>query len=381
LFPLWVFYGGPLTINWLTSGNLYLDIFSCSEQIVTLRLGSAWALAISVRLTVLLWSFALDFLLKKIIESMTQVKKDNDEATTSNGLVRRLMAVYGFSYPVLTYLLRPFSNTYETILLAFIFLIVNSIPTTERLFRRHQWVLGALCAFGCFIRITFPAFAAPVLLYHWYWQWIDQPSGVKSIWKTFRSMVLPMLTGSLVITVLGVIVDTWSYTSFIYPANSKYSNWIFTPLSNFLYNFKTENLAEHGLHHRWTHVLINMPLLFLPLLILIAMCYKKTYLKPLLQRRRQCAMASCATGLFALSLMPHQEPRFLLPLLIPLVIIISTLPQDALRSSFGSKSFYILFCLFNGALTLLFHFWHQGGVIPCFFWLGNNCSESSRTIL
>jgi phosphatidylinositol glycan class Z len=35
-----------------------------------------------------------------------------------------------------------------------------------------------------------------------------------------------------------------------------------------MYNVKTENLSEHGLHPRYLHLLVNMPLLFGPLALL-----------------------------------------------------------------------------------------------------------------
>lgn len=40
---------------------------------------------------------------------------------------------------------------------------------------------------------------------------------------------------------------------------------VISPLNNLLYNLKVDNLAQHGLHPRYTHFAINLPLLYGPL--------------------------------------------------------------------------------------------------------------------
>lgn len=47
---------------------------------------------------------------------------------------------------------------------------------------------------------------------------------------------------------------------------------VITPLNNLLYNLNVDNLAQHGLHPRYTHFVINLPLLFGPL-ALFALLY------------------------------------------------------------------------------------------------------------
>ena len=48
----------------------------------------------------------------------------------------------------------------------------------------------------------------------------------------------------------------------------KYDNFIITPVYNVLYNANIDNLARHGLHPRWTHAMINAPMLYGPLIFL-----------------------------------------------------------------------------------------------------------------
>jgi hypothetical protein len=46
-----------------------------------------------------------------------------------------------------------------------------------------------------------------------------------------------------------------------------FGNIVVTPLNNLIYNMNTENLALHGIHPRYTHFAINLPLLYGPLFI------------------------------------------------------------------------------------------------------------------
>lgn len=105
----------------------------------------------------------------------------------------------------------------------------------------------------------------------------------------------------------------------------------FTPWNSFIYNMKTENLELHGIHPRFLHIAVNVPLLFspisLPLLIigLIASNKPKTpdvhqFLPSWVIR---LSFISISFGLLIISMAPHQEPRFLIPLFFPTILIIS----------------------------------------------------------
>ena len=124
-----------------------------------------------------------------------------------------------------------------------------------------------------------------------------------------------------------------------------------TPLNSYRYNAEPTNLAKHGLHPRWTHAVVNMPMMFGPLAILglLELChYASRYAKPSdgAQPPPSAAAAAAATEerddhlsppprghlrvlcgsmvvlyLGGLSTAPHQEARFLLPLLLPMSIL------------------------------------------------------------
>lgn len=42
---------------------------------------------------------------------------------------------------------------------------------------------------------------------------------------------------------------------------------VITPWNNLMYNLNVDNLAQHGIHPRYTHIAINLPLLYGPLAI------------------------------------------------------------------------------------------------------------------
>lgn len=93
-----------------------------------------------------------------------------------------------------------------------------------------------------------------------------------------------------------------------------------------------ENLELHGLHPRFLHVLANAPYILGPIYLMAIyqlLCgYKKlkgsrngidlgNYTFSFIQL---VFWAVVVSGLTLLSIVPHQEPRFLLPLIGPLVI-------------------------------------------------------------
>lgn len=54
---------------------------------------------------------------------------------------------------------------------------------------------------------------------------------------------------------------------------------VITPLNNLLYNMNTENLALHGIHPRYTHFAVNLPLLYGPLFIFGLLYVANTFTK------------------------------------------------------------------------------------------------------
>ena len=79
-------------------------------------------------------------------------------------------------------------------------------------------------------------------------------------------------------------------------------------------------------------------------------------------------------SLATLSAAPHQEPRFLLPMLGPLII---NYGKDILQN----RWIWFLWLLFNFVLGSFFCGLHQAGVVPSLLNVGDNYSRTSNTYL
>lgn len=145
---------------------------------------------------------------------------------------------------------------------------------------------------------------------------------------------------------------------------TSFLRWIvITPYNFFIYNSNPYHLAEHGLHPRYLHLTVNIHLLFGPLsfyfykrlyhLILIAMKKKKF-------DKSYCPLIMIIFPLVLLSLFPHQEPRFLIPIL-PLVVMTGI--EQIEEKSKMKNVFIFVWILFNMLLTPIYGVLHQGGVV------------------
>ncbi|MCJ1393051.1 alpha 1,2 mannosyltransferase [Xylographa bjoerkii] len=238
------------------------------------------------------------------------------------------------SYVTWTYQTHTFSNAVETLAVLWSLVLIRRILDDKR--RSSVFtaaILGFLVVFGVFNRITFPAF----ILY----------PGVLLVPHFIRKpfTLLSLVLSALLAFILALLTDHYFYT----PSFSLISILTLppTPLRSLLYNLSPTNLSHHGLHPPYTHLLLNLPLLLGPALpLLLNPPYSPHLLPPLL-----------ATLL--LSLIPHQEARFLLPA-IPLFLSGAHLP----RSHRATRVFIIAWVAFNALLAALMGVFHQGGIVP-----------------
>jgi hypothetical protein len=170
------------------------------------------------------------------------------------------------------------------------------------------------------------------------------------------------------------------------------------PLNFLRYNMNSNNLAQHGLHPRYLHVLINMPLMFGPLALLhwryLISClgyhlrsfFPKIKVNlnvktqdPRTKRGKSYNQfdwtlnAVILSGLMMLSFAPHQEPRFLFPLVIPLTLLHG-------KSICSSKLLILLWIVFNLLLLFFFGLLHQSGVIPSMLFIGSQLSYANKSM-
>jgi phosphatidylinositol glycan class Z len=257
------------------------------------------------------------------------------------------------AWPVWVILHRPFTNGLETVWLALLLLLVSRLQNTKKadVSKLETLALGATCALGIFTRFTFVFFAIPAMLQY--------------LWNK-RSALLEALTcalGFVITFVLFVAIDT-----------SYYGYMVVTPWNALRYNSQVSNLKEHGLHPHWTHALVNMMLLFGPMTLLF---YHNLILRVIFLGSRANTKANAddclptgsmhnvyiwtiVCGLTSLSLAPHQEPRFLAPLVVPLSVLMGA----SCESLWKSTKLRIVWICFNAILLLVFGVLHQGGVVP-----------------
>ncbi|CAL1541643.1 unnamed protein product [Lymnaea stagnalis] len=246
--------------------------------------------------------------------------------------------------------------------------------TTDSCFSK-SFILGIIIVAGFFNRPTFLAFSfIPVLF------WLCHSNNRMLFSLFFISL------GASISFIIFVVLDTVYYNSDIiniiktsshFLASGDYSLQSFaasfkvfksvlviTPWNFLKYNTNTKNLAEHGLHPRYTHLLVNLPLLLGPLYFLfLFLCILTTvkFIKRSQDNNMLWVVLMAAVPIISLSAFPHQEPRFLIPAL-PFFMVIGAKVLAGLSA--GKFSLIALWTVFNIILTLVYGYMHQAALIP-----------------
>ena len=235
------------------------------------------------------------------------------------------------SYVAWTFQKHSFSNSIETIiLLTTIATFTFQLKSAEKSHYMITIVQGLLITLGIFNRMTFPAF---ILL----------PS-IKLFCKYYLKHLKCFICLLITIgasTLACVYVDTQ-----IYGTNEP----VIAPWNNLLYNMSVSNLSKHGLHPRYTHILINIPQLVGPAIVYLIPYIKKDF-KGWFTKLPNLSICS---ALLLLSIFPHQELRFLIPI-VPFICM--QLPN------IKSRWFFKLWIAFNTVMFIIMGVYHQSGVI------------------
>ncbi|RAK84576.1 mannosyltransferase [Aspergillus costaricaensis CBS 115574] len=254
---------------------------------------------------------------------------------------RATVVLVASSYVTWTYQTHTFSNSIETLLVAWGLVLIQRIVDNKRRSSIFACaVLSLIAVVGVFNRITFPAFLL-----------VPGLRLLPHFWRKPLSL-LSFAGFGLFFFCIAVLVDTTFY-------NPSASLWdavhapIITPLNNLLYNSDKSNLALHGLHPRYHHFLVNLPQLLGPAYVAIILSLSKS--KAVQSSLKNIRAVSAISATAMLSLFPHQEPRFLLPC-VPLLL-------SCLRVR-KSRLFLAAWVIFNAALGFLMGVYHQGGVVP-----------------
>lgn len=191
---------------------------------------------------------------------------------------------------------RTFSNTVELLLFALLlYFVAESLTFSNTLIKKREYIsmrfrqsknvvdkvkwnklasylksdslrncffVSTITVFGFFNRPTFLAFALGPVFF-----WLYRGIGCKSVATLqfhLRSLILIFCSIPSIIFI--IIVDSFYYGYISWGEIGMFdvsiNSFVFTPLNFIKYNVDVKNLKEHGLHPRWLHVLINIPLLF-----------------------------------------------------------------------------------------------------------------------
>ncbi|KAJ5179578.1 GPI mannosyltransferase 4 [Penicillium capsulatum] len=254
---------------------------------------------------------------------------------------RAAVVLVASSYVTWTYQTHTFSNSLETLLVAWGLVLIRRIVENKKHSSFFSYaVLSFVAVAGVFNRITFPAF----LLF----------PGLQLLPHFQRKPVsLVALVGfGALFAWIAILIDT----SFYRPAASLWDvlrHPIITPLNNVLYNSDASNLATHGLHPHYQHFVANLLQLLGPAYIAMILSLFSWPIVPTWMRNTRTLSAFSATVL--LSIFPHQEPRFLIPC-VPLLLSCVRMHR--------SRVFLAIWIVFNAFMGFLMGVYHQGGVVP-----------------
>lgn len=338
ILPLYLFMGFPIYIVYKFFGTSSTNISPYLSRYI-------WT---SYRLSGFLWSLLLDFILWKLLS------RKNGKNNSVNGL---WMIIFASMWPILILQTRPLSNSLESILLALLFYFVEIQISSNSII--ISVIIGMCWSLGIWSRVTFAVFSFPIMIYLLLKTFSSRPlaSSLKSIFL--------MGFGALICSIACIVVDTLYY-------NTKFNDWsdiVITPFNFLIFNQDLHNLKRFGIHSRYLIVLIIMPFLFGPFYLILLkdtlnICinfvssYSKSS-KPIVGHLSIISLITIWFSSLSLSTIPHQEYRFLLPLMLPLILSIAS-PINF--SSKYIKKFLFLFIIFQIAICLILGVFHQAGL-------------------
>lgn len=267
------------------------------------------------------------------------------------------------------------------------------------------WLISTICVTGCFNRPTFLFFGVPMVFF-----WLMRGMGTRSTtFMDFNLRILSIVLTAIPALLLFILVDSlyYGYLSLaeIQHLQVGINNFVVTPLNFIRYNINPENTAQHGVHPKYLHLAVNIPLLY-NILGIVSICsfglmiYRFCHAEYKDLPRAQSVVTLMTSSIFVpvllLSLINHQEPRFLLPLTLPIIFLhapklehgfstknpfssqhpLCELIYKHLLSANASAGFLLKYWfVINIVMTLFFGFIHQGGTVQ----LANHLSTRLQT--
>lgn len=342
---------------------------------------STWWLFAAPRVMMTLYSLIVDFV------AITIVKRISDKAQNTSSPVRYLPLLLATSWPMFVIHARPFSNGMEATIFAMVLIGMMDSTTTYRSNEKktakeglkEDVVLvlrGALIAVGIFVRFTFAIFVAPLMVF-----------------ESFRFLQTPKLMMEFLRRSSIVAVSFAVVASAIAKLDAKYyerteEEFYFAPWHALVYNVKFAG-KHHGEHFRLTHLMLNGFVLFGPA---YALCVWKLIKETVLKKKNtkengsetsqslRPILYSSFASIAVLSISSHQEARFLLPAMLPVLTVasyelarlyenetpVAVKDKDTNKTSGGVRVKFSLFWLvwvtFNASVTIFYGFAHQARI-------------------
>ena len=298
------------------------------------------------------------------------------------------LLVLSTSYVTHVFATRPFSNTLETgIFGILLMLLINpgkkqfSVNDKDKYYEMPSYIcilVGSLTSLGFFCRQTFLVFA----LVPYFGFLIDQVKRQQHYVVKTVAKLISMALGFLITSMVFILLDSW-YFGYL-----EEGNFVLTPMNFIQYNAFQSH--AHGYHPFFTHFLVNIPLLFGPMAFLLyfelgTLLWKfgggsqneqtgnhvslKNFYKALL-------VLSIFLPIFILSLVPHQEPRFIMPVLVPMVLLFSS----KIAGSKTSSSLLLSWSIWNVIGCIFFGILHQAGIVPSLYFLHKSINEKVHVL-
>ncbi|ALC41889.1 CG3419 [Drosophila busckii] len=267
----------------------------------------------------------------------------------------------------------------------------NALPAYNL---QHLFAMSSICVAGVFNRPTFLLFGAPMVFF-----WLLRGLGTRSVsFRDFNLRIGLFCLCALPALLLFIFCDSLYYQHLtvgeLHMLQLGIDNFVFTPWNFLKYNLDSAQTATHGVHPCYVHLLLNIPLLFNVLGLAAMLSFTQLLLRffcaeyqllPRFQSIVSLMSGAIFVPLFFLSLINHQEPRFLLPLTFPLLLLhapklitgfsasypfqtqhplLRWLYKRLLCSKASAPHLLRIWYVCNVLLTLFFGFIHQAGVFP-----------------
>lgn len=367
----------------------------------------SYLLLVGPRLLITLATFLIDYSVYTIAMFYTS-KNIKQDSFLLQELPLNCLLIHSSTYLSFTYYTHTFSNTVETILFGLLLVMVlRSLFNRKYIlftFISPNNIIGILMALGFFNRPTFALFASVPVLY-WIFYYTNQKKEATLFFRILQNG-LNLLSSFSITAMLLIVVDTEYHRGINFPTS--FINWnnlqmdfiqplashlVLTPMNFLVYNLQAKNLSNHGLHPFYFHFLVNIPLMFTVLSVYFLLdIYQMAIRKKSIQLSNvnkndstpvisTLLLLTLLVSIIGFSLIPHQEPRFLLPLIIPFVCLYANqLVQYFNQEHLSATLLLFIWISFNCFLTYFYGYVHQAGTIKNLFYLNNNVNYNNSQI-